>query len=137
MNVTSRWWWEPVRRGVLAAAGVDEEIIDRPSVWQHWNGAITGDSKPTSADMEVLEKAQTEAPVVISYISRQRVRRRMIMEQEEVFVECVKELTSRRGWKFNHVFMEELTPEQQFAIAAETTVSNYRFGYHKISFDLV
>ncbi|KAG9043141.1 hypothetical protein FS837_009959 [Tulasnella sp. UAMH 9824] len=122
LNSSSRFWWEPVRRGVLRAAGVDETVIDRPSIWANWQGAFTGDQKPSQRDMDVLQKAPTLAPVVISYISRQRVRRRMIEADEAIFVKSVKELTARRKWKFNHVFMEELTPEQQLAIAAETTI---------------
>ncbi|KAG8979280.1 hypothetical protein FRB90_008119, partial [Tulasnella sp. 427] len=102
LNSSSRFWWEPVRRGVLRAAGVDEEVVDRPAVWKDWKGAFIGEKKPSKGDLEVLKDAKTLAPVVISYISRQHGRRRMIEADEAGFVKSVKELAERRKWKFNH-----------------------------------
>lgn len=122
-NVSSRWWWEPARRSALRAAHLDEKIIDRPSIWADWKGSFIGDYPPTQKDLATIKEAQRLAPVVITYVSRQNGGRRLIKDDDLLLVKSLKELTTRRGWKFNHAFMEKMSPEEQLRLAGETTVS--------------
>ncbi|KAG8963271.1 hypothetical protein FRC00_007025 [Tulasnella sp. 408] len=121
-NVSSRWWWEPVRRSVLRAAHVDEKIVDRPSIWADWKGSFIGDYPPTQKDLSIIKEAHQLAPVVITYVSRQNGGRRLLRDDDLLLVKSLKELTTRRGWKFNHAFMEKMSPEEQLKLAGETTI---------------
>jgi len=105
-----RGWWEPVRRNVLRFAGVSEHFLDigkrafkRPSLGSPRTGGVE--------------------EVVVTYISRQAVKRHLIPEDHEGLVNALTELCERRGWELNIVAMERISKEEQLAIAARTTVS--------------
>jgi hypothetical protein len=106
-----RGWWEPVRRNVLRFAGVSEHILD--------------------IGKRAFKRASFRSPrtggveeVVVTYISRQAgVRRQLITENHEGLVVALTDLCERRDWELNVVAMEQISREEQLAIAARTTVS--------------
>jgi hypothetical protein len=105
-----RGWWEPVRRNVLRFAGVGEYILD------------IGNRAFENASRGSLRTGGVEK-VVVTYISRQAVRRHLITENHEGLVDALTELCGRRGWELNIVAMEQISKEEQLVIAARTTVS--------------
>ena len=105
-----RGWWEPVRRNVLRFAGVGEHILD------------IGDRAFKRASFGSPRTGGVEE-VVVTYISRQSVRRHLITEDHEGLVDALTELCERRGWELNIVAMERISKEEQLAVAARTTVS--------------
>ena len=105
-----RGWWEPVRRNVLRFAGVTENLLDVGT------RAFRRASRGTPRNGGVEE-------IVVTYISRQAVKRHLIPEDHEGLVSSLQELCTRRGWELNIVAMERLTKEEQLAVAARTTVS--------------
>jgi hypothetical protein len=105
-----RGWWEPVRRNVLRFAGVSEHIMDIGK--RAFKRASYG--SPRAGGVE---------EVVVTYISRQAVKRHLVTEDHEGMVDALTELCERRGWELNIVPMERITKEEQLAIAARTTVS--------------
>ena len=105
-----RGWWEPVRRNVLRFAGVSEHVLDIGK--RAFKRASFG--SPRLGGVE---------EVVVTYISRQSVRRHLIAEDHEGLVDALAELCGRRGWELNVVAMERITKEEQLSIAARTTVS--------------
>lgn len=105
-----RGWWEPVRHNVLRFAGVSGHILDIGK--RAFKRASHG--SPVTGGVE---------EVVVTYISRQAVRRHLITEDHEGLVDALTELCERRGWELNVVAMERFSKEEQLAIAARTTVS--------------
>ncbi len=105
-----RGWWEPVRRNVLRFSGVSGHFLDIGK--RAYNRVSRG--SPRIGGVE---------EIVVTYISRQAVKRHLIAEDHEGLVEALTELCDRRGWELNIVAMERLSKEEQLAIAARTTVS--------------
>jgi len=62
------------------------------------------------------------APHVITYVSRQGGRRSLIPADHDQLVAALGELAKRRGWRFSHIKVQEITKEQQLALIADTTV---------------
>jgi hypothetical protein len=106
-----RGWWESVRRNVLRFVGVDQRTLDVGT--RAFKRAEHGGSPPNGGIDEV----------VVTYISRQRVRRHLIPEDHEGLVRALVELCDRRRWELHVVAMERLSKEEQLALAARTTVS--------------
>lgn len=116
-----KWWWEPVRRSVLRFAGVADKLINIPAYWENLDA-----SPPLQHHDE--EIPTTEPPVIITYISRQGGTRRMLIpEDHDLLVSSLEKLAQRKGWEFNLVEAQKLTKEEQFAMAAKTTVSINNF----------
>ena len=105
-----RGWWEPVRRGVLRFAGVSSRTLD------------VGSRAFKRVDRGSLRDGGVEE-VVVTYITRQGVRRHLIEEDHDGLVRALGELCDRRGWELNVVPMERLSKEEQLAVAARTTVT--------------
>jgi len=105
-----RGWWDAVRGNVLRFVGVPERTIDIGT--RAYKRASRG-SAPTGGVEEV----------VVTYISRQGVRRHIVPDDHAGLVHALTELCDRRGWRLNVVAMERLTKEEQLALAAQTTVS--------------
>ena len=61
--------------------------------------------------------------VVGTYISCQAVKQHLITEDHEGLVNALTELCERRGWELNVIAMEQISKEEQLAMAARTTVS--------------
>lgn len=124
IGTVSRWWWEPIRRQILRYAGVPEEIIDRNL---EGFGAVDPALKeaqpgPGVKEVEPLAPQGNYAPVV-TYISRQSSRRRLTPEAHADLVEAVTLRSKKLGFEFVVVEAERMTKEEQFALAARTTVS--------------
>ncbi|KAH9961257.1 hypothetical protein BC827DRAFT_1203501 [Russula dissimulans] len=103
-----RGWWESVRQNVLRFAGVDTRTLD--------TGARafkrTSRGAPRTGGVE---------KVVITYVSRQNVKRHLIPDDHEGLVRALTELCDRRGWELNVVAMERISKEEQLAYIARTT----------------
>lgn len=105
-----RGWWEPVRRNVLRFSGVGPRTLDVGTrAFKHGSRG-----SPRTGGVE---------EVVVTYISRQGVKRHLIPDDHEALVHALTELCDRRGWELNVVAMEHLKKEEQLAIAARSTVS--------------
>ena len=104
-----RGWWEPVRRSVLRFAGLSQRTLDIGT------RAFKRLGRGSLRDSGVEE-------VVVTYITRQGVKRHLVEEDHEALVRALAELCDRRGWELNVVPMERLSKEEQLAIAARTTV---------------
>lgn len=109
----SRWWWEPIRRSVLRAAGVSEDII---------NMAVTSTASFEPQVASERGMTQKEWPIVITYINRQGGKRCLTDEAHESLVAELDTLARRRGWEFHDIKAQEFSQEEQLAIAAKTTI---------------
>jgi hypothetical protein len=90
----SPFWWEPIRRNVVAFSGGSTDLMKR---------------EPSD--------------VVITYISRQGWGRRMLKEEDHArLVKALIGLKAKYGWEVNVVRLETLTREEQIALAARSTV---------------
>ncbi|KAI0321189.1 hypothetical protein OF83DRAFT_1237812 [Amylostereum chailletii] len=108
LEFLARGWWEPVRRAVLRFAGVPEHTVDLFSA-AHPHRKVPSEQ------------------VVVTYISRQNVRRRLVEEDHQGLVRALEALCERRGWQLNVIAAEKMTKEQQIGVAAKTT---YLVGVH-------
>jgi hypothetical protein len=123
----ARGWWEPVRKAVLRFAGGEEQGT-QPVTTQ-------GNNPETISPLPLPDR------VVITYISRQGVRRRLIHDDHVSLVLALRQLVLRKNrvrgtgpeWEFNVVQAENLTKDEQVRIAARTTVSLQRPSW-RISF---
>jgi len=107
-ETASPYWWEAVRRRVLGFAGVPNAMLDY---------AIN--------DPKVQRKLNIKSkspPVVVSYLSRQGWRRRLIEEDHKLLLSSVKDVCKRKGWEFLLFHPENYTLDQQLQIAARSTV---------------
>ncbi|KZV88453.1 hypothetical protein EXIGLDRAFT_696691 [Exidia glandulosa HHB12029] len=99
LATSSPFWWEPVRRSVLQFSGVDKEIIDL-----------------------ALRYEESDTPV-ITYISRQRGRRRKLRDADhDKLVLALEQLAVTRGWEFSVVDAQDMPPEKQLEIFARSTI---------------
>lgn len=114
VDKASPYWWETVRRKVLGFAGVPNEVMDwsitEPEV-QKEVGMV--DAKP--------------APVVVTYVSRQGWRRRLIEEDHKLLEASVRDVCKSKGWEFILFHPEQYSLDDQLLIAARSTVM---FGVH-------
>jgi hypothetical protein len=107
-KIVSPYWWETVRRRVLKFAGVPNATLDY---------AI---SDPNL--QKKLKVDPTPPPIVISYLSRQGWRRRLIQEDHQLLLSSVKDLCASKGWEFILFQPENYTLDEQLRIAARSTV---------------
>lgn len=126
LGETSRWWWEPIRRQVLRYSGVSEDVINRnlegtgamdPAIVNQPN--IVG---PGIKDFQPAAPPGTYSPV-ITYISRQKSRRRLTAESHLDLVTTLEERAAKHGWELVIVEAENMAKEDQLALAGRTTVS--------------
>lgn len=133
-------WWEPVRKAMWDFAGVPPserkiQDIQVPKRDLEIRGSDEGNA-------EILHGVGKEAQrflgvpetVVITYISRQRSRRKLTTEDHNRLVEELKRLVERKNeeaktdkkqkeWKLNVIEAERMTKDEQIQVAAKTTVS--------------
>ncbi|KIM91997.1 hypothetical protein PILCRDRAFT_94163 [Piloderma croceum F 1598] len=122
----ARNWWESVRRDVLKFAGADtktKDIIKTVNL----------------ADPDILESGIDMAmpkKIVITYISRQDVKRRLIEADHEALVKSLRELVERknsewikegrkgtsREWELNVVKAEQMTKDNQIKTFGRTSI---------------
>ncbi|KAI0067165.1 hypothetical protein BV25DRAFT_1067678 [Artomyces pyxidatus] len=110
-NFLPRGWWEPVRRSVLDFAGISDRVME------------IGDRAFSryGRDPDAFGEAGGVEEVVVTYITRQGVRRHLVDEDHERLVSSLEELCVRRGWELNVVPMEKLSKEEQLSVIARTT----------------
>lgn len=90
----------------------------------------------TVTDVETGKEMTMPKKVVVTYISRQDVRRHLIQEDHELLVQSLQELVQRknsdwvsggtengREWELNIIKPETMTKDEQVAVASRTTVS--------------
>ena len=133
-NLT-KLWWEPIRRGVLRFAGVDERTLD---IGVKADAVVAGRNKlkpfaglnnhHEEGNAAAVAAAGTKASglsdknIVITYISRQSSRRHLLEDDHAALVQALEDMTKKHGWELNVVQAEKLSKENQLAIAARTTV---------------
>ncbi|KAF8335775.1 uncharacterized protein EI90DRAFT_3152800 [Cantharellus anzutake] len=101
----SQFWWETIRRRVLSFARVPNEILDY------------------SIPAGLRDRGnREEPPILITYVSRQGWRRRLIEEDHIKLVESLEELCKSKRWEFLIFHPERYNRDQQLEIAARTTV---------------
>ena len=106
-HIASRYWWETIRRRVLAFARVPQSIMDY------------------SIPLELQEEYKVQPgppPVVITYLSRQGWRRRLTEESHQALLAAVQDLCDSKGWEFYLFYPERYSRDDQLAIAARSTV---------------
>lgn len=88
-GISSRWWWEPIRRRVLRFSGVEKHIMDRSVMWDGvWRGGL--DVEDEEEDPEAVELASKRYPIVVSYIVR--TNRRMLRPEDHQVRSCHRTL---------------------------------------------
>ena len=134
-NLT-KLWWEPVRRGVLRFAGIDERTLElgvkadaivegrhklRPLAGIQQDGQLQAQGQQGSTK---AASGLSDKDIVITYISRQssRASRHLLEDDHAALVEALDAMVKKHGWQLNVVEAEKLSKEQQLAIAARTTV---------------
>ncbi|RDB23569.1 hypothetical protein Hypma_009271 [Hypsizygus marmoreus] len=109
-------WWEPVRQSIWRFAGVDAGVTGKQVVPA---AQVAGDTKQNELALPMPDK------VVITYISRQGVaRRKLIQEDHDGLVVALKELAKRKGdsWELVILHAEKMTKDEQVKAAARTTI---------------
>lgn len=112
-------WWSHIRYKVYRFAGVEKipsDIQPAPVVSVANNLTDPQSLLPPPPDR-----------VVITYINRQSVRRRLIASHNEALVASMKNLVKRKqaegkNWVFKNVKPERLSKEDQVQVASESTV---------------
>ncbi|KDQ57663.1 hypothetical protein JAAARDRAFT_271495 [Jaapia argillacea MUCL 33604] len=144
-----RGWWEYVRKRVVEFAGgnADEGIkVDKVEVKKEEvvkdeakDAGLRGANilqaqaqarKAKAAGSTAVTTSAENAPVVITYISRQGGRRRLIHEDHKKLVEALDELVERknkeegqkRKWEMNVVQAERMSRDEQVRTMSRTTV---------------
>lgn len=124
LGTLTKLWWEPVRRGVLRFAGVDERTLDlgvKADAVMAARGKVKGGAGAADSSTKATS-GLSDKDVVITYISRQSARRHLLDDDHVALVEALDDMVRRHGWELNVVQAEHLSKEQQLQIAAKTTV---------------
>lgn len=104
------WWWTPVRKNVLKFAAAKRK-----------GGMMV--RKALDFMYSRRDEAQTKDKPVVTYVSRQGWGRRMLKQEDhEVLVNELKRLEQEEGYELNIVHMEEMTREEQLALAGKTDI---------------
>ena len=125
-------WWEPVRREVLRFAGVEESTIGLGiEIDEVWEGERERAVKALRGDRNTLfvQVPIAKEKAVITYISRQATRRRLIQEDHELLVASIREMAARKGYELIVIEAERLPREEQLGIMARTTVQWYMYTH--------
>ena len=134
---TTRWWWEPIRRQVLRAAGLSDDILDRnleglgavdPMHFAKGEMALPKHAQPIyypPGQIEPIVKKKGEYQDVVTYISRQGSRRHLTQESHDDLVRELEKKRQELGFELVIVQAEKLSIEEQLALAGRTTVSQY------------
>ncbi|KAG9035592.1 hypothetical protein FRB95_010998 [Tulasnella sp. JGI-2019a] len=118
-NISSQWWWEPIRRSVMRFSDVEKDVMDRSVIWDGvWNWGLD----VANTDSTALQLASKRTPVVVSYIVRISHYRMLTPESHRSLIESLNQLCSSKGWEFNVVHAERMTREEQVQMAAKSTI---------------
>lgn len=113
-------WWEPIREAVWRFAGANVDVgvgLDNVDVGQR--GAALAQTDANELALSMPEK------IVITYISRQGVSRRKLLEDDHVaLVAALQDLVARKGslWELHVLHAERMTKDEQIQAAAKTTI---------------
>lgn len=126
-NLT-KLWWEPVRRGVLRFAGVDDRTLDL-GVKADTLLSAHNKLRPQlgAADSTKTTAGLSDKDVVITYISRQSARRHLLDDDHAALVKALEDMAKKHGWELVVVEAEKLSKEEQLKIAARTTVRTHHY----------
>lgn len=132
---TSRWWWEPIRRQVLRAAGLSDDVLDRnleglgaidPMHFAHGDMAMPKHAQPIGfppGEVAPIVPKKGEYQDVVTYISRQGSRRHLTQESHDDLIRELEKKRQELGFELVIVQAEKLSIEEQLALAGRTTVS--------------
>ncbi|KAG8890646.1 hypothetical protein FRB98_006149 [Tulasnella sp. 332] len=118
-NISSKWWWEPIRRSVMRFSDVEKSVRDRSVIWDdsyNWGLEV---SEPNS---KLLKTASKRMPIVISYIVRVSFYRMLTQAAHLALIDALTQLCASKGWEFNAVHAERMTREEQIQMAAKSTI---------------
>lgn len=118
LNKLSKWWWEPVRRGILTFAGVDQNI-------QEIGTRVEQADKQGVNPYAVAKDEESKFPrekIVITYVDRQGVKRHLVDEDHEYLVRELRAFCDANGHELNVMRGEAISKEEQLAIVSRTTV---------------
>ncbi|PPQ98424.1 hypothetical protein CVT24_004103 [Panaeolus cyanescens] len=106
-------WWDPIRNSIQSFAGLPTVVYDTPADF--------------SADEEGDHMEAVPEQIVITYISRQASRRRLIPENHEELVQSLEALVKReqengRSIILNVIQSELFSHDEQIRFAAKTTI---------------
>jgi len=101
----NKFWYESARRRVALFAGVPSRVLDM---------GLRAMDPP-------LAEGEKDA-YVVTYISRQRSRRRLVEEDHKRLVAALEEMCRKKSWVLDVVHAEELSREEQLRRAARTVV---------------
>lgn len=109
-------WWDKIRYGIYRFAGVEKLSRTHP---------VPSEDKAVSDPQSLLPPPPEK--IVITYINRQTVPRRLTAENHDELVASIEELVATKqaegkNWVFNNVKPEKLSKAQQIKLASETTV---------------
>ncbi|KAH7888636.1 hypothetical protein F5I97DRAFT_1935123 [Phlebopus sp. FC_14] len=123
-------WWRSIKSAVWRFAGAMDVDVNNYGLGRR----AIGDQLLNTRSIEFEETDK----VVITYISRQSVRRRLIPEDHATLVKELEDLVARKNteikgmrassgkgakeWELNVVRAENLTKDEQVRIAARTTI---------------
>lgn len=113
-------WWEPIREAVWRFAGANVDVgVGLGNVDVGQPGAALAQTDANELALSMPEK------IVITYISRQGVSRRKLLEDDHVaLVAALQDLVARKGslWELHVLHAERMTKDEQIQAAAKTTV---------------
>ncbi|RPD78405.1 hypothetical protein L226DRAFT_291635 [Lentinus tigrinus ALCF2SS1-7] len=125
LGTLTKLWWEPVRRGVLRFAGVDERTLDlgvKADAVLSARGKVKGGPAAAGESSTKATSGLSDKDIVITYISRQSARRHLLDDDHAALVKALEDMVKKHGWELNVVQAEHLSKEQQLQIAAKTTI---------------
>lgn len=115
-GIVSPFWWESIRRRVLGFSQVPKVVMD------YSFEQVSAETRKALGVTDVADES-LKPPIVISYLSRQGWRRRLIDEDHKLLESSVRDLCKSKGWQFILFHPENYTLGEQLAIAARSTVS--------------
>jgi hypothetical protein len=118
----SRWWWEPIRRQVLRFSEVPDDIINRNLEGYGAVDPVEWEGKTAAEIGYTPLKPPGDYKPVVTYISRQKSRRRLTPDSHAKLVAALEEKAKKVGFELIVVEAERYTKEEQFAIAGKTTI---------------
>ncbi|KAH7915202.1 hypothetical protein BJ138DRAFT_174726 [Hygrophoropsis aurantiaca] len=122
-------WWRPIRHAVWRFAGVTDGRVESLASVQ---------VQPDELSVPLPSPEEDQDKIVITYISRQAVRRRLIPEDHDVLVQALNDLVERKNaetkearaagaiaakdWELYVPQAETMTKDEQVRMAARTTI---------------
>jgi hypothetical protein len=111
-------WWEPVRAAVWRFAGA-EATVDTVA-----SAEMALERPDSKKDVNELAASVPEK-IIITYISRQGVpRRKLLQDDHTALIAALQDLVSRKGksWELHVLQAERMTKDEQIRAVAKTTV---------------